>query len=174
MAVVKLRRRKRPLEARKRPETGLSAGAGGSEVRPKTPAFCGLQSAIQTLKKNVPNGETGGATRTVLEPSLVVFQRLMDHTNFGACCLKNPERVADRQARPATQKGARGLGDPAGRRQIISAHARRRLAHTSLTRHADLYCTERVPTCREARRGLPFHFAVRRAGERTSPPNGSG
>ena len=67
MAVVKLRRRKRPLRAGQRPETGQSEGAGGSEARPRTPAFCGLPTARQPLKKNVPTGRLGGAegTRTL-------------------------------------------------------------------------------------------------------------
>jgi hypothetical protein len=49
----------------------LLAVARGSDEWPQMAAFCGFPTAIQTLKKNVPTGETGGGRGTVVEPSLL-------------------------------------------------------------------------------------------------------
>ena len=85
MAVVRLRRRKWLVRARKRPEMGLPAGAGGSEVRPQTPAFCGVPNGARALKENVPPGRLGGGRSPVNKTSLLEYQWVMKHTNCGGC-----------------------------------------------------------------------------------------
>ena len=64
MAVVRLRRRKGAERDEKRPEVGLSRGPGGSDNLPGMAAFCGIPTANQGRKKNVPNGRTGGGKLT--------------------------------------------------------------------------------------------------------------
>jgi hypothetical protein len=62
MAVVRLRRRKSVERDEKRPEVGLSRGPGSSDNSPGMAAFCGIPTANQGRKKNVPHGETGGGS----------------------------------------------------------------------------------------------------------------
>jgi hypothetical protein len=69
MAVVRLFRRKGPERDEKRPEVGLSRGPGGSDNLPGMAAFCGIPTANQEQKKNVPNGRLGGGKLTGREHS---------------------------------------------------------------------------------------------------------
>jgi hypothetical protein len=89
MGVVRLCQRKGGERARKRSEIGLPAGPRGSDEWPQMPAFCGVPAADDHREKNVPTGETGGGRGTVVEPSLLLFQWVMNHTNYGGCCLEN-------------------------------------------------------------------------------------
>jgi hypothetical protein len=57
--------------------------------RPEGPHFCGLPTGADSCEKNVPSGETGGATGPVNKTSPAVFQRLMRHTTWRGCCLEN-------------------------------------------------------------------------------------
>jgi hypothetical protein len=82
MAVVQLRRRKLAKRGQKRPEVTPQAGRRGSDNFSEVAAVRGLQGAIQTLKQNVPTGETGGGRGgAVVKPSLVAFQMFTKHTN---------------------------------------------------------------------------------------------
>ena len=70
MAVVRLFR-ERGRERRKPPEVELSRGPGGSNNLPGMAAFCGMPTANQGRKKNVPTGCLGGGrTRSPITPSL--------------------------------------------------------------------------------------------------------
>ena len=83
---------------------GLLARLRGSEEWPQRTAFCAIPAGYKRRKKNVPTEETGGGRGTVLQPSPPRFQRLMNHTNCGGCCLENPGPVA------AVSTGARSGG----------------------------------------------------------------
>jgi hypothetical protein len=90
MGVVRLRQRKGPERDEKRPKTGLAAGARGSENGPQRPAFCAIPAGDKRRKKNVPNGQTGGAkaTRTLGAPLRYPHHGLRPaapnaHTRFG-------------------------------------------------------------------------------------------
>ena len=76
MAVVRLRRRKWAERDEKRPEVGLSGGPGGSDNSAGMSAFCGVPTADQERKENVPNGETGGGRGI----------RTRGTTASGTCC----------------------------------------------------------------------------------------
>ena len=60
MAVVRLPRRKWAERDEKRPEVGLSGDPGGSDNLPGMAASCGIPTAKQGRKKNVPTGRLGG------------------------------------------------------------------------------------------------------------------
>jgi hypothetical protein len=87
--MVRLRWRKWAKRDRKPPEMGSRAGARGSEEWPQMPAFRAVPAVAEGRKKNVPTGETGGGRGTWVKHSLLLFQRLMNHTNGGGCCLEN-------------------------------------------------------------------------------------
>jgi hypothetical protein len=70
MAVVQLRRSKRPERGRKRPEVAAHTGRRGSDNSAGMAAFRGLQGPMHTLKKNVPTGRLGGGREAVVKPSL--------------------------------------------------------------------------------------------------------
>jgi hypothetical protein len=61
-AVVRLLRRKWGERDGKRPEVGPPAGPHGSDNLPGMAAFCGLPTACQEQKKNVPTGCLGGGS----------------------------------------------------------------------------------------------------------------
>jgi hypothetical protein len=48
---------------------GLEAAARGSDKWPENPAFCAITPGAWDTKKNVPTGETGGATGTRVKHS---------------------------------------------------------------------------------------------------------
>jgi hypothetical protein len=62
MAVVRLLQRKWAERDEKRPGAGARAGPHGSDNLPGIAAFCGIPTADHERKKNVPTGETGGAS----------------------------------------------------------------------------------------------------------------
>ena len=64
MAVVRLPWRKSAERDEKRPELGLSSGPGGSDNLPGMAAVCGIPTADQQRKKNVPPGHVGGGKLT--------------------------------------------------------------------------------------------------------------
>ena len=83
MAVVRLLQRKWAERDEKRPGAGARAGPHGSDNLPGIAAFCGIPTADYERKKNVPTGETGGASgiRTVgtiicLDGAFALFRRL--------------------------------------------------------------------------------------------------
>ena len=49
---------------------GFRIGGGGSDNMAETPAFCGIPAGAELGEKNVPTGENGGGTGTVVEHSL--------------------------------------------------------------------------------------------------------
>ena len=70
MAVVRLLRRKWAERDEKRPEVGPRAGPHGSDNLPGMAAVCGIPTADQERKKNVPTGRLGGGRGAVIEHSL--------------------------------------------------------------------------------------------------------
>jgi hypothetical protein len=64
MAVVRLLRRKWAEKDEKPPEVDPRAGPHGSDNLPGMAAVCGLPTADQELKKNVPTGRLGGGKLT--------------------------------------------------------------------------------------------------------------
>ena len=73
-AVVRLRERKGLERDGKRPEMGFGAGARSSDKSPRRPAFCAVPADAVHREKNVANGQTGGATGSVVKPSPGLFQ----------------------------------------------------------------------------------------------------
>jgi hypothetical protein len=53
---------------------GFRAGAHGSDKWLEEPAFCAIPTGAKRTEKNVSTEETGGATGTVVKPSLPRFQ----------------------------------------------------------------------------------------------------
>ena len=74
MAVVRLLRRKWAERDEKRPEVGPRAGPRGSDNLPGMAAVCGIPTADQEQKKNVPTGCLGGARGPVTKTSPARFQ----------------------------------------------------------------------------------------------------
>jgi hypothetical protein len=64
MAVVRLLRRKWAERGEKRPEVALSRAPGSSGNFSGMAAFCGIPTARQGRKKNVPTGRLGGGKLT--------------------------------------------------------------------------------------------------------------
>ncbi|MCD6072354.1 MAG: hypothetical protein K0S42_2870, partial [Microvirga sp.] len=62
MTVVQLRRRKWAERHEKRPKVAPQAGRRGSDNLPGMAAFCGLSAPMNAVKKNIPDGQTGGGS----------------------------------------------------------------------------------------------------------------
>jgi hypothetical protein len=45
-------------------------------------------------ERNVSNGQTGGARETRVKPSILTFQRVMNHTDGGRCCVAGAGQAA--------------------------------------------------------------------------------
>ena len=76
MAVVRLLRRKWAERDEKRPEVGPRAGPHGSDNLPGMAAFCGIPTADQERKKNVPTGRLAEGEELSSNPLCVIFQWL--------------------------------------------------------------------------------------------------
>ena len=120
MAVVRLLRRKWAERDEKWPEVVPRAGPPGSDNLPGMAAVCGLPTADQERKKNVPTGETGGGTGPVVKPSPRPFQWVMSYTDCGGCCLENPEAPLS----VCTCCNGRRTGARSARRSLIPTSSR--------------------------------------------------
>ena len=88
--VVRLRQRNSAAERdRKRPEVGPQAGPRGSDTLLEMAPFCAFPAGGWDPKKNVPNGCLGGGRGSVVKPSLLLFQWVINDTKFRVYCLEN-------------------------------------------------------------------------------------
>ena len=116
-------------ERRQTSRSGPRAGPHDSDNLPRMAAVCGFPTADRERKKNVPKGRLGGGRGTVVQPSPPRFQRLMNHTNCGGCCLENPGPVA------AVSTGARsGAGAVPAKRPSIRTSSKAVFQHRGASR----------------------------------------
>jgi hypothetical protein len=109
MAVVRLFRRKGAERDEKRPEVGLLRGPGGSDNLPGMAAFCGIPTANQGRKKNVPNGRTGGGRAIRTLGTIVVSEALSLARRCFPCSTRAGRKYMNRSGSEASfcNKGAK-------------------------------------------------------------------
>jgi hypothetical protein len=102
-AVVRLRQRKWAERDEKRPEVGLSRGPGGSDNSPGMAAFCGVPTADQERKKNVPNGRLGGGRGIRTLGTIVASEALSPARRRLPCSTRAAEVDAPKRSRSLPQ-----------------------------------------------------------------------
>ena len=91
MAVISLRRRKWPVRGRKRPETGLSAAAGGSLIWAQSPKFCAVSAGVgRAIRECLNWGDWRRERNCRRTLSASIFNDLLTTRILVGCCLKNP------------------------------------------------------------------------------------
>jgi hypothetical protein len=134
MAVVRLLRRKWAERDEKWPETGPSAGVGGSDIWVQSPRFCAVSACVGRAIKNVSIGETGGgrgirtlgtlARTTVFETA--PFDRSGIPPHRRSACVGVVTRRPVRKGPARARRGADGAGaQHAGRRAAQRARPKR-------------------------------------------------